>query len=126
MRALLDTSVAIAGIPEEVAEGAVSVITIAELSFGIERAVDSRERHRRLTRLAAITQTLRPLPVDLTVAAAWGGLAAIAAERGRQPRARSMDLLIAATAQAHGLPLLTLDEDLLWLADLIDVRRPDG
>jgi predicted nucleic acid-binding protein len=37
-----------------------------------------------------------------------------------------MDLLIAATAKALGLPLITLDRDLLPLADVVDVRYEAG
>jgi predicted nucleic acid-binding protein len=37
-----------------------------------------------------------------------------------------MDLLIAATAKALGLPLITLDQDLLALADVVDVRSGAG
>ena len=44
--------------------------------------------------------------------------------RGLQPRRRAMDLLIAATALAHDLVLLSNDSDLLWLSDVMDVRRP--
>ncbi len=61
--------------------------------------------------------------MDPSIAAAWGDLAALTAARGRQPRRRSMDLLIAATAQVHGLTLLTRDADLLWLAEVLDVRQ---
>ena len=70
-----------------------------------------------------LVEVFEPLVVDLAVCTAWGDLAAHTAERGRKPRSRAFDLLIAATAQVHGLTLLTRDEDLLWLSDVVDVRR---
>lgn len=63
-----------------------------------------------------------PVPVDAAVARAWGGLAALSSDRGGHPRRRAMDLLIAATAQVLRVPLISLDRDLLALADVLDVR----
>jgi len=37
-----------------------------------------------------------------------------------------MDLLIAATAKALHVPLISLDEDLNPLADVVDLRRDPG
>lgn len=124
MRALLDTSVILAGGRLQDVEGAISVITVAELRYGILREQPEPERHRRQARLARVQQHYAPLLVGQDTAEAWAQLAAHTASRGRQPRRRAMDLLIAATAQAHGLPLLTLDDDLLRLGDVLDVRRP--
>lgn len=47
------------------------------------------------------------LPVDDTVAASYGQVAAAVARAGRQPRARTMDLFIAATAHAHAACVYT-------------------
>lgn len=124
MNALLDTSVLVDGIPEEVEVASISVVSIAELQFGVEQAPDEYERQRRLAWLAAMQATFDAYPIDPPVALAWGRLAHLTAKGGRQPRRRAMDLLIAATASAHGLVLLTNDEDLLWLSDALDVRRP--
>ena len=122
MTALLDTSVLIAGVPDDVDGVAISVITVAELTFGVRRAADVAVRAVRKARLATVLEFLEPIPVSVDVAAAWADLATLAAERGRQPRRRAMDLLIAATAHVHGLTLLTRDPDLLWLEDVLDVR----
>ncbi len=123
MRALLDTSIIVAERTDGVDDAAVSVITIAELDFGVRQARDRAQRQQRLARRNDTTERFDPIPVDLSIAAAWGDLAALTAKRGRQPCRRSMDLLIAATAQVHGLTLLTRDVDLLWLADVLDVRQ---
>ncbi len=124
MNALLDTSVVIDGIPDEVEVAAISVVTMAELQFGVERARDEVERQRRMVWLGAMHDLFEPFPIDTAVAFAWARLAHLAVERGQQPRRRAMDLLIAATALANGLVLLSRDEDLLGLTDVLDVRRP--
>ncbi|GGM55805.1 hypothetical protein GCM10011608_45820 [Micromonospora sonchi] len=50
-------------------------------------------------------------------------MAARVVETGRQPRARVMDLLIAATAHAHGAAVYTRNaEDLAGLEDLITIH----
>lgn len=52
-----------------------------------------------------------PLPVDEAVADGYGELAAHVAAVGRQPRARTTDLLIAATAHVHAAVLYTRNID---------------
>jgi toxin FitB len=125
-RVLLDTSVLIgAGVPADV-EAAISVASLAELHFGVLVAADPDERARRAQRLGVIEATFDPLPVDAAVAREWGRLAATVAERGGQPRRRTVDLVIAATANVHGVPLLTADTaDLAIIDDLVDARAPE-
>ena len=123
MTDLLDTSVLLGGVPDDVVSGSISVATLAELHFGLRRPAAPAELRVRRLRLTRAQQLFATLPVDAAVAESWGALAAHTAARGRQPRRRAMDLLIAATAQVHGLTLLTRDEDLLQLADVLDVRR---
>ena len=122
-RVLLDTSVLIgAGIPEDL-EGAISVASIAELHFGTLVATDRDERALRAQRLGVIEATFDPLPIDAAVAREWGRLAAAVSERGGQPRRRTVDLVIAATANVHGVPLLTADlADLAIIDDLVNVQ----
>ena len=124
-RVLLDTSVLIgAGIPADV-EAAISVASLAELHFGVLVAADPDERARRAQRLGAIEATFDPLPVDAAVAREWGRLAAAVAERGGQPRRRAVDLVIAATANVHDVPLLTADTaDLAIIDDLVNAQAP--
>jgi predicted nucleic acid-binding protein len=62
------------------------------------------------------------LPVEESVAASYGRLAAAVVASGRRPRSRVMDLLIAATAHAHSARLYTRNaDDLAGLEDLIDI-----
>lgn len=108
MRAILDTSVVIAAdvLPLE-GKLAVSAITLAELHFGVLVAKDRNVRAERLRRLLLLQRTFDAVPVDDAVASSYGHLAAAVVEAGRRPRARSMDLLIAATAHAHAARLYT-------------------
>jgi predicted nucleic acid-binding protein len=124
MRAVLDTSVVIAASAGEMPdEAAISAATLAELHFGVHLARTDDARQARLYRLAEIESRFDPLPVDAMVARSYGLLAAAVAQSGRQPRARAMDLLIAATAHAHRTPLMTRNaEDLCYLEGHVDIR----
>lgn len=127
MRALLDTSVLIGEAPSPETEAAISVISLAELHFGVDVAREPAERALRTQRLGAIESTFDALPVTAEIAREWGRLAAAVRSRGGQPRRRSLDLALAATANVHGVPLLTWnDGDLTLIADLTDARRPDA
>jgi len=120
---LLDTSVLIGSDAPSIAEAAISAASLAELHFGTLVATDLDERARRAQRLGVIESTFDPLPVDAAVAREWGRLAAAVTERGGQPRRRTVDLVIAATANVHGVPLLTADTaDLAIVDDLVDVQ----
>ena len=125
MRALLDTSVLIAAEGPGEVEGAISAASLAELHFGVSVARDDDERARRLQRVGVIEATFDPLPIDADVAREWGRLAAAVALRGAQPRRRAIDLAIAATANVHGVPLLTRNAaDLRVIGDLVTIREP--
>ena len=123
VRAILDTSVVLApdvGSPE--GELAISAITMAELHFGVLIANQPRQRAERLRRLLVLQRAFDPLPVDGAVAASYGQIAAAVADAGRRPRARSMNLLIAATAHAHAARLYTRNAaDFRGLDDLVEV-----
>lgn len=112
MKAILDTSVVIATDVEPLdGELAISAITLAELHFGVLVAKDQQVRSERLRRLLVVERKFDALPVDGVVAASYGQIAAAVVDSGRQPRARSMDLLIAATAHAHSARLYTRNAD---------------
>jgi len=86
----------------------VSVVTITELRYGVERLATGKRRERLdgwlrndlIARFAG-----RILPVDLRIADACGGLMARSESMGRPLEAR--DAFIAATAEVHGLILVT-------------------
>jgi toxin FitB len=127
MRALLDTSVLIGGEPPPDIEAAISVASLAELHFGLLVAGDDDERALRTQRLGAIESTFEALPITTEVAREWGRLAAAVLNRGGQPRRRAMDLAIAATANTHGVPLLTHNGgDFQIISDLTDARTPSA
>ena len=129
IRALIDTSVFIAAesgrrldigaLPEG---STASVITFAELTAGVLRASDIATRSRRLATVAQL-RSMELLPVTETVAGHWARLRVLLAEQRR--RVNVNDLWIAATAAAHGLPVLTQDADFDVLAEVggIEVIR---
>ena len=123
MRAVLDTSVLLGPAPRPLQEElAVSSVSLAELHFGVLVASSAVVRAERLRRLGVVERTFEALPVDAAVARAYGRLAAAVVDAGRQPRARALDLLIAATALAHDARLYTRNvADLVGLEDLLDV-----
>jgi toxin FitB len=123
MNAVLDTSVVIASdIDPLEGELAISAVTLAELHFGVLIAKQPKVRAERLRRLLMLQRTFDALPLDEPVAASYGQIAAAIVQAGRQPRARSMDLLIAATAHAHGARLYTRNlQDFRGLDDVLEV-----
>lgn len=78
---------------------AISFMTVGELYEGACRAKWGREK---LLRLRESVRTYLVIPFSLEVCRQWG---AIRCARRKQPIA--VDAWIAATAKAHGLPLIT-------------------
>jgi predicted nucleic acid-binding protein len=125
-RGLLDTSVILdldrlgaSQIPEEVA---ISTITLAELSAAPSATTDASERARRQDRLQRTEAAFDPIPFDIRSARAYGRVHAAVIEQGCQPKRRFADLLMAATALAEGLPLVTRNgKDFEGLENLITV-----
>jgi len=88
----------------------VSVISIGELSFGVESCTDPAERAARAAFLRKLES--RPtLGVTRQTASAFGLIAASIKQAGRSPRPRYNDLWIAAQAIEHGYRLLTTNVD---------------
>ncbi len=123
MRGILDTSVVIAtDVGPLEGELGISAATLAELHFGVLVAKESAVRAERLRRLSRLQRQFDALPVDDAVAASYGQLAAALAAAGRPPRARTMDLLIAATAHAHSARVYTLNpSDFVGVDGLVEV-----
>lgn len=115
-RALLDTSFVIAlGRGEDMPledspdEAAISAVTLCGLHHGVLVATD-RQRPGRLATLLFAERHFAALPVDAEVAPHYGRLLA-ATRRRRGRKLATADALIAATAAAHRLPLITRDHD---------------
>ncbi len=129
-RVLLDTSVVITppagGLATLADLVAVSAITVAELEYGIGAATDAVERQRRRRRLQVVRGAVDVLPFDSAVAESYGVLANLVRAAGRNPRPRRLDLLIAATAERHGLSLATRNaadfRHLDRILDVVEVR----
>lgn len=126
-RGVLDTSVVIgidgvdrSRLPEQIS---VSALTLAELSAGPHAASDDLERARRQDRLQRLEAEADALPFEFRCARAYGQVYAAAVGVGGKPRgARAVDLMIAATASVHRLPLYTLNaKDLHGLEGLIEI-----
>lgn len=127
---LLDTSVLVApassaSLP---AETSISALSLAELAAGPHAATDAVERGRRQAALQVIETTFEALPFDDSCARAYGRVYAAVAAAGRNARGRrTVDLLIAATALAHELPIFTLNPgDLSGLEPLLEVVGCSG
>ena len=126
-RGLLDTSVVIdldripaSALPAEVA---ISTITLAELTAGPHASGGPDERSRRQDRLQRTEATFNPVPFGADAARAFGRVFSAAMTAGRKPRGeRAVDLMIAATAVAEGLPLYTRNpDDFRSLEDLVAI-----
>lgn len=124
---LLDTSVVIdwydpavrATLPDAVA---ISAVTAAELAAGPMLAGDALEAAKRQARLQEVEARFEPIPFDAAAARSYGLVAAAALRKGRHPRNRFADLLIAATAHTHHLDLYTRNTaDFDGLEELIRV-----
>ena len=99
-----------------------SVITLGEIRAGVDRlSAGARHKHldRWLTHDLADRFAGRILAVDHTVADIWGKLVAAATRRGRG--LTTADGLIAATAIAHGLVLVTRNtRDFAGIVDAVE------
>jgi len=123
-KALLDTNVLIhlrQGRPEvhaafrarQIEDFVVSVVTVGELSFGVERSAHPRRTRERLDALLAVL-SVEPLPIESAVH--YGSIRAALSAQGRIIGAN--DLWIAAHAKARGYVLVTAND--------AEFRRIDG
>ena len=102
---------------------AVSALTLAELVAGPASSADELKRARRQQRLQYIEANVEPLPFESRCYRAYGPVYAVVLNSGRKARGpRAIDLMIAATALANGLPLYTRNaKDLRGLEELIEI-----
>lgn len=133
-RGLLDTNIVVhlsrldgAELPDELV---ISAVTLAELSAGPHHTDDPAERARRMSVLQHAEATFDPVPFDAPAARVFGQVAAAVLAVGRTGRRRIADLMIAAIAVAHELPLYTTNPaDFAGLDGLLTVcpvDRPAG
>jgi hypothetical protein len=131
-RGLIDTSVAVdirdldpALFPAEVA---ISALTLGELATGPHAVKDDLTRARRQSHLQFVETNLEALPFDPSCARAYGIVYASVDRKGRKAGgSRAVDLMIAATALAHDLPLYTRNaKDLRGLEELIQIVDVDA
>lgn len=136
-RGLLDTNIVILRHvidPDELpGEMAISAITLAELSAGVhlvsgdnKEAIE--ERARRADVLQRAENEFDPLPFETESARAFGRISAAVQARGRTPRRRIADLMIASIAVATELPLYTTNpadfDGLDSIVRIVPVQRP--
>jgi predicted nucleic acid-binding protein len=126
MRALLDTSFFVATetgrrldeIPD-VTETEVSVVTLAELTVGVLMANDTN-RPDRVATLSVVESGWDPLPVDAEVARAFARI--VTDLKTRRRRVPILDALVAATALAEQIPVVTQDRDYDEIPGVVVIR----
>ena len=127
-RALADTSIFIglearrfdAGLADGF-EWGISAITLGELRLGVLQAGDAAAVSRRLSTYQ-LAQRFEALPVDEAVSDAWTLLVSKLRAAGREVPVN--DSWIAATAIAHGIPVVTQDDDYDDMPDLDVIKIP--
>jgi predicted nucleic acid-binding protein len=126
---LLDTSVVIDlnKIPrnEVPLSSCISALTLAELSAGLAVAKDQHVRLARQHQLQLVESTIELLPFDAQCARMYSHIVASVHAIGRKARGpRTVDLMIAATAMAHRIPLFTRNiQDFKGCEKLIEIVK---
>jgi predicted nucleic acid-binding protein len=125
-RALADTSVLIGVEAARFEAGrfadfewGISAVTLGELRLGVLQARDPEAASRRLSTYQ-LAQRFEPLAVDEAVSVAWALLVSRLRAAGRKVPVN--DSWIAATAIAHGVPIVTQDADYDAMPDVQVIR----
>lgn len=112
---LLDTSVVIdlgvIGEDHLPKRAQVSAVTLAELALGLHTVTDADERAARQELIQHAEAKFSPVPFTELEARRFGQCVGLLVAIGRSPRPRRQDLMIAATASVHQLPLYTRNPD---------------
>ncbi|XVS64866.1 type II toxin-antitoxin system VapC family toxin [Actinosynnema sp. CA-299493] len=99
-----------------------TTITLAELHHGVMAAKDAATRAVRTAHVATAIVDFDLLPFDHRASARYGSLIGLTLAAGRDPRSRRLDLMIAAIASCHDLPLYTRNpKDFVGLEQLVEV-----
>lgn len=85
----------------------ISTVTLAELGLGVHTTTDPVERALRTERLQRAEVGFRPLPFTVDAARRFAHMVGLVIAAGRSPKPRKVDLMIAAVASVHNLPLYT-------------------
>lgn len=134
-RGVLDTGVVAAfslfTLDQLPVEAAITAVTLGELSRGPYATDDPIKRARRIAVLQHVETTFGDaLAYDGEAARIFGLICGSVYAIGRQPRRRTADLMIAATAARNGLPLYTTNPKdfvgLDGLVTIVSVDRPEG
>lgn len=96
-------------------EWGVSVVTLGELRLGVLQASGPEAAARRLSTYQ-LAQRFEPLGIDEAVSEAWALL--VSKLRAAKLRVPINDSWIAATAVAHGIAILTQDNDYAAMPDV--------
>ena len=102
---------------------AISVVSIAELLFGLHRAATETQRARRESFIANTMETLDLIPFDLAVASRYAGIWSELVTAGQ--RIGIHDLMIAATALVSGYDVLTHNTREFQRVPGLTVRQPE-
>lgn len=89
----------------------ITSVTMAELHQGVAMGKDAVSRAARAEQLATAIADFEPIPFDREAAARYGTFTTLVLATGRGIRHRKLDLMIAATASVHRLPLYTRNAD---------------
>ncbi len=127
--ALLDTSALIGAVDSETVEALpydrllISALTYAELRLGLVTAADTGALRHRVRRIDEISRAFGSgVPFDDACAREYERIVQAAVERGQRPRANTVDRMIAATAAAHHLPLVTRNAaDVRGLDEILEI-----
>lgn len=100
-------------------EWGISAVTLGELRLGVLQARDPEAASRRLSTYQ-LAQRFEPLAVNEAVSEAWALLVSRLRAAGRKVPVN--DSWIAATAIAHGVPIVTQDADYDAMPDVQVIR----